>query len=258
MESFLSIMKTASFKGEYMKSYRYTHCNYWFNFSFAFVSVLGLFFAAASVVTYVRAEETTEQFMAKPVQLNDDLLLIAPHDNSVVVVSRLWLILKGEIPENVTLNGLPIRWDKHFGGDVRVGILRLEIGMQNLKIGDKEIRFALGRNEKDHVGPEDWGVYRFHNMKPGPNPCMRCHECEKQEDNTNLVGALMTPENACFKCHTHEKIDVQHSNAMLEANWKERCSDCHFIHASPYKYLLRNPRETYLIDKSRKEAPEVL
>lgn len=224
-----------------------------------FILIFCLFFLGTGSLftSLVQADETAEKFTAKPVQLNDNLLLIAPHDNSVVVVSRLWLILKGEIPEEVTLNGTPIRWDKHFGGDVRVGILRLEIGMQNLKIGDKEIHFVLGRNEEDHAGPEDWEVYRLHNMKPGPNPCMRCHECEKQEDKTNLVGALMTPENACFKCHLHEKINVQHSNTQLEANWKERCSECHFIHASPYKYLLRQPRKTYLIDTSLEDAPEL-
>ncbi len=193
------------------------------------------------------AADLVSDFTAEPVKLNESLFLVAPHDNSVVVVSRLWLILKGELPEEpVTMNGQPFTWDKHFGGDVHVGILRLEIGMQNLKIGDDELHFVLGRNEKDHAGPEDWQVYRLHNMKPGPNPCIECHNGEKDEEEKFHVGTLKTPDEACFKCHQTDKIQTQHENTRLDSNWTQSCRDCHFIHASPYKYLLRQPQETYL------------
>lgn len=200
--------------------------------------------------------QENDAFHAAPVQLSENTYLIAPHENSVVVVSRLWLILKGDVPEETLHNGKPVRWDTHFADGTHVGILRLDLGMQNLKIGDREFQFVLGRNEKDHAGPSDWLVYRLHNMKPGPNPCMRCHESKRQEDGKVKIGALMKPDDACFKCHIGEKIDVQHSNTVLKEDWKEKCSECHFIHASPHKYLLRQPRETYLKDPSIKEAPK--
>lgn len=223
--------------------------------SFAWNPVLGAEEANGNAAAEGNAA-AAEGFRAEPVRLSESSVLIAPHDDSVVVVSRLWLIMKGEIPEEVTLNGQPIRWDRHFGGDVHVGILRLEIGMQNLKIGEKELHFALGRNEKDHAGPADWQVYRLHNMKPGPNPCMWCHVSEKMEEGTFRIGELKQPAEACFKCHLTEKIDVQHSNTKVDPNWREHCRDCHFIHASPHKYLLRQPRETYLKDPTIEDAPE--
>lgn len=225
---------------------------------FNFVFCCGLIFSIVcwfSGISGAYAQEASS-FHAAPVQLSENTCLIAPHENSVVVVSRLWLILKGDVPEEVLHNGKPVKWDKHFAEGTYVGILRLDLGMQNLKIGERELQFVLGRNEKDHAGPEEWQVYRLHNMKPGPNPCMRCHESEKQEDGKAKIGALMKPEEACFKCHIMEKIDVQHSNTKLSGDWKEKCSDCHFIHASPHKYLLRQQRETYLKDPSIEEAPE--
>ncbi len=217
-----------------------------------------LIFASVCLFWDVSAALTQEDglFHAAPVQISENTYLIAPHENSVVVVSRLWLILKGELPEETLHNGKPVKWDEHFAEGIHVGILRLDLGMQNLKIGDHEFQFVLGRNEKDHAGPNDWLVYRLHNMKPGPNPCMRCHESQRRDDGKVKIGALMSPENACFKCHIREKIDVQHSNTKLNEDWKEKCSECHFIHASPHKYLLRQPRETYLKDPSIKTAPK--
>ncbi|MBE6426677.1 MAG: hypothetical protein E7029_11980 [Planctomycetaceae bacterium] len=228
-----------------------------FSVFFAAVCAVTLFQFSPSGVSSVSAQEAEdEKFDAKPVQLSDKTFLIAPHGDSVVVVSRLWLILKGECPEEVLHNGQPVRWDSNFGGDVHVSILRLDIGMQKLKIGDRELEFVLGRNEKDHAGPSEWMVYRLHNMKPGRNPCMRCHETEKNADGKIEVGALMSAQDACFKCHIPEKIDVQHSNTVVNDDWRTKCSDCHFIHASPYKYLLRQPRGSYLKDPSIPEAPE--
>ncbi|MDO5113113.1 MAG: hypothetical protein Q4E67_01930 [Planctomycetia bacterium] len=183
-------------------------------------------------------------FKAEPVQLSNGKILVAPHADSVVLVSRLWLILRGE-KEDLTLNGQPLKWNKRFEGDVHVADLRLEIGMQRLKIGEEEVRFVLGRNEVDHSGPAEWQVYRLHNMKPGPNPCRECHVCEKVEDKIH-VGDLNPPQEACFRCHERDDIQKQHANTRLEENWMESCSDCHFVHASPHKYLLRQPREQYL------------
>ena len=202
------------------------------------------FFVLFSVVCCC-AQET---FRAEPVQIGENLQLVAPHDNSVVVQSRIWLILKGELPrDDVLFNGKPLKWDRHFGGDTHVGVLGMEIGQQSLQIGGKELHFVLGRNDKDHAGDPSWNVYRLHNMKPGPNPCARCHETVKnEEDGLIRVGELMTPADACYKCHISEKLDEQHQATKLEENWRENCRDCHFIHASPHDHLLRQPRETYL------------
>lgn len=228
------------------------------NWKNSLIFLSGLFvFALLSFAVLPGNCAADDAFRAEPVKLSDKTFLIAPHGNSVVVVSRLWLIMKGELPEEVLHNGSPIRWEPHFSGDVHVAILRLDIGMQSLKIGDQELSFVLGRNEEDHAGSPDWMVYRLHNMKPGRNPCMRCHESERQEDGKAKIGALMKPADACFKCHLNDKIEVQHSNTHVNPDWKEKCSECHFIHASPYKYLLRQPRETYLKDPSIEEAPEM-
>ncbi|MBO5436364.1 MAG: hypothetical protein J6A23_01765, partial [Thermoguttaceae bacterium] len=110
-----------------------------FSVFFALVCAVTLFLLASGVSSVSAQEAGNEKFDAKPVQLSDKTFLIAPHGNSVVVVSRLWLILKGECPEEVIHNGQPVRWDSNFGGDVHVSILRLDIGMQKLKIGDQEL-----------------------------------------------------------------------------------------------------------------------
>ncbi|MDO4574457.1 MAG: hypothetical protein Q4D98_04520 [Planctomycetia bacterium] len=185
-----------------------------------------------------------ESFRAEPVSLPGGSLLVAPHADSVVVVSRVWLITKGERVEG-TLNGTPISWLPRFGNGTNVATLGLEIGKQKLVLGNDTVEFVLGRNDQDHSGPKEWQVYRLHNMKPGPNPCMECHVCEKSNDGIS-VGALNPPDKACFRCHEMKDITRQHANTKLEKNWLETCRDCHFLHASPNKYLLRKPRESYL------------
>ena len=212
-----------------------------------FQILLIAFFSTFSLSSFAQdpAESPANtSFRAEPVRLSSGNLLIAPHADSVVVASRVWLIFKGE-QEPISLNGKDLEWNPRFGGDVHTAILRLEIGMQRLKIGEDEIQFVLGRNDENHAGPKDWQVYRLHNMKPGPNPCMRCHVCEKIGEEIH-VGALNPPKDACFNCHELEKINEQHANTRLEENWRESCKDCHFLHASPNKYLLRQPRELYL------------
>ncbi|MDO4571056.1 MAG: hypothetical protein Q4D38_11770 [Planctomycetia bacterium] len=200
--------------------------------------------SASEPVSPASESASESAFRAEPTALSGGRMLIAPHANSVVLQARLWLIVRGdEVP--LALNGNELRWNDRFAGDVHVAILRLDIGKSRLQIGDDEIQFVLGRNEESHAGPKDWLVYRLHNMKPGPNPCLHCHECEKEEGKV-FVGNVKTPQDACYKCHLADKIDEQHANTKLEDDWREKCSDCHFIHASPHMYLLRQPRELYL------------
>ena len=189
--------------------------------------------------------QSAENFKAEPVTLPSGRLIVAPHPDSVLVVSRVWLIMKGE-PATLSVNGVEKKWLPRFVGDVRVAMLGLDIGMVNVQLGDEKFRVVLGQNDMDHAGPKDWSIYRMHNMKPGPNPCMECHEYENTAGNIR-VGVLNPPEIACFRCHDTDLLIKQHENTVLEENWLQECAACHFIHASPHKYLLRNPRAEYLI-----------
>ncbi|MDO4550870.1 MAG: hypothetical protein Q4C96_06420 [Planctomycetia bacterium] len=191
------------------------------------------------------ASDSAQTFRAEPVTLPSGRILVAPHPESVVVVSRVWLIIKGECGD-LKLNGVPKKWNDRFSGDVHVATLGLEIGMVTLEIGEDKYRFVFGQNEVDHAGPKEWSVYRMHNMKPGINPCKECHDCQRNDDKKILVGNLNPPDKACFHCHETELLTKQHINTILENNWLQNCKDCHFIHMSPHKYLLRKPRTEYL------------
>ncbi len=212
------------------------------NASVIFPIILCALFFAFSPACAAAAE--AEGFRAEPFRLPSGRLIVAPHPDSVVVVSRVWMIMKGE-PAELKVNGVTKKWNERFVGDVHATMLGLEIGMVNLEIGEEKCRLAFGQNEMDHVGPKDWKVNRMHNMKPGPNPCMECHECQREDKNVR-VGELNPPDKACFHCHETDLITKQHANTQVEENWMQHCKDCHFIHMSPHKYLLRKPREEYL------------
>ena len=191
----------------------------------------------------------SEDFRAEPMKLESGQLMIAPRPDSVVVVSKVWLILKSDDPNaepgEVKLNGEPVSWNPRFVGNVRVTDLWLDIGWQKMEVNGQKFRFAMGQNDIDHVGPKEWPVVRLHNMKPGPNPCAECHQCEK-EDRKIRVGELKPPQDACFHCHEVPKLTEQHEKVKLEENWQESCRDCHYLHVSPYPYLLRKPKEGYM------------
>ena len=216
------------------------------------VQVLGPVPVAAEDVQAgdVQAKDAqAEDFRAEPMKLESGQLMIAPRPDSVVVVSKVWLILKSDDPNaepgEVKFNGEPVSWNPRFVGNVRVTDLWLDIGWQKMEVNGQKFRFAMGQNDIDHVGPKEWPVVRLHNMKPGPNPCAECHQCEK-EDRKIRVGELKPPQDACFHCHEVPKLTEQHEKVKLEENWQESCRDCHYLHVSPYPYLLRKPKEGYM------------
>lgn len=204
---------------------------------------------ATETETITHSVKKADEFQAQSVKLHSGRILVAPHADSVIQTPRPWMILKGT-PGTIRVNGVEKKWNPRFIGDVCVADLRLDVGLVKVEISQENgpadvINFSVGMNDIEHAGPPEWKMYRMHNMKPGPNPCMWCHEYKK-EDATVAIGELNPPEKACFKCHERPLITKQHKNTVITENWLEICSSCHFLHASPYKFLLRKPRSEYL------------
>jgi predicted CXXCH cytochrome family protein len=165
--------------------------------------------------------------------------VISPPDHAVLLSGNIDVICKTDKPD-FEIDSQKHEWE-FFGNPVRVARIRLFPGMHELKVGDKKIEVVVALNEDEHDGPADWKIQRSHKMDNDPARCQGCHRVEKKDDQVS-VGKLKS-HDACLKCHETDELKVQHPDI---AQPLEKCKTCHALHGSPYKALLKAPKQELL------------
>jgi predicted CXXCH cytochrome family protein len=168
--------------------------------------------------------------------------VISPPDHAVLLSGSIDVICKTDKPD-FEIDSRKHEWE-FLGNPVRVARVRLFPGMHELKIGDKKIEVVVALNEDEHEGPADWKIQRSHEMDNDPARCRACHEVDKKDGQVS-VGKLR-PDEACLKCHEADGLEEDHSDV---AEPLDDCRTCHLLHGSPYKPLLKAPKQK-LLEKS--------
>jgi len=160
--------------------------------------------------------------------------VLFPPNRAVLLSGSLDVVSKSD-QTSLEVDGKPREWEP-FQPPLHVAHLRLAPGMHELRIGQGRREFVVALNEEEHDGPQDWPIYRCHEMSRGEDRCGDCHQTDKQ-DGRITVGDLK-PSEACFECHEPVEFDVIHAHPLEPI---EHCQMCHALHASTRKGLLKAP-----------------
>lgn len=166
--------------------------------------------------------------------------ILSPLHRSVLLSGRFDVIYRGEeVPLRV--NSQERDWESSYASPVRVGHLRLSPGMHRLQIGDQSVEVCVALNEMEHDGPSDWPISRSHPMSPEEDRCADCHRT-KWLDERLVVEQVRSPES-CLGCHRAGDLEEPHEPF---GGVPKDCRECHVLHASPYRPLLKAPRSKIL------------
>jgi len=196
---------------------------------FAGLAFVGLLLGYAAAVPSDEPAKVPDE-AAKPA--GDGVLF--PPDRAVLLSASFDVICRSE-QTPLEIDGRPREWEP-FEPPVHVAHVRLAPGVHELRIGPERHQFAVALNELEHEGPEDWPIYRSHEMNRGEDRCGDCHQTAKQEGRI-AVGEPKSFE-ACFACHPPVEFEAIHSHPLEPI---QHCQMCHSLHGSTRKGLLKAP-----------------
>lgn len=161
-----------------------------------------------------------------------EMQVLFPADRSTLMTGTFNLIVRGGQGE-LRVDGQPQPWEP-FDPPLRVAKIGLAPGLHEIRVGERKLAFSVALNEEEHEGPKDWPVFRAHAI-PADRRCDTCHETRRNEGRV-AVGALKPTATSCFACHLRDGFREVHS---VSSDAVAKCGDCHALHGSTRKALLR-------------------
>jgi hypothetical protein len=161
-----------------------------------------------------------------------DARILFPPSDVVLLYGTFHVIAKG-IDGPLKVDGEVRPWDS-FDAPLRVAAVGLSPGRHEIRIGDRRLEVVTAPNPYDHEAPDDWPVYRFHQIQVAERRCAGCHQTTERNGMT-AVGAFKGPQ-ACFDCHRPEQVAAHRGHRLKPG---EDCRSCHDLHGSTRRFLLK-------------------
>ncbi len=166
-----------------------------------------------------------------------------PADQSVLESGKFDVVcvmhpVDGKLPPRPELrvNGVLRNWGPYKEPTLLTRV-QLPPGRHEITIGPRTLRIYVRDEKKPDEAPDGWPVFRTHRGATEPwKNCSTCHELTRERGST-VIGALMEPA-ACAKCHSPEAFELAHFHPEEPL---AACHDCHALHGSANKALLKGP-----------------
>jgi predicted CXXCH cytochrome family protein len=181
---------------------------------------LGLMGAALGV--------TLEPHVAK-----GEIKVIFPPDRAALPCGEFDVIALAE-RATLEVDGRAQQWEA-FAPPLRVAKVKLAPGQHELRIGTRQVKFAVNDKAEKTQNPPGWDLYRSHPIRDEQR-CAACHRTS-QRDGQTVVGEPH-PTTSCLECHTTIDFEAKHSHPLEPL---KPCSMCHALHGSPRPSLLKAP-----------------
>jgi len=165
-----------------------------------------------------------------------DVKIIFPPPNAVLLVGTFYVIVKGE--GELFVDGQRQPWEP-FAPPLRVAKVGLYPGLHEIRVGRRTISFSVALNEEEFEGPRNWPLYRLHTIS-AHQQCEACHVVSRSAGGLASIEGLKGP-SACFACHRRTDFEARHSHPFPPL---EHCQNCHALHGSPRKSLLKAEPKT--------------
>lgn len=162
--------------------------------------------------------------------------VIFPPPNGVLLVGTFYVIVKGG-EGDLLVDGQRQPWEA-FAPPLRVARVGLYPGLHEIRVGRQVIPFSVALNEEEFEGPRNWPYYRLHTISAHER-CGACHITRSVDGLTAIEG--LKGASACFACHRKGDFEARHSHPFRPL---EHCQNCHALHGSPRKSLLKAAPKT--------------
>ncbi|MCS7253547.1 MAG: cytochrome c3 family protein [Armatimonadota bacterium] len=169
---------------------------------------------------------------------------IFPQDRTIILereVNLICVLEQDNVPMQFNLpklfvNNSEKHWDKSFKLPVLVARIKLQLGLNKIKVGDATLSVYV-KDGSTKKFPEGWKELRYHPQTvKGQYGCASCHKTDVQYGNAAL-GEPPIPA-ACDKCHSELEFELKHHHPKQPI---EQCTMCHSIHSANIKGLLKEP-----------------
>ncbi len=212
----------------------------------ALISVVLIFISGYSFCQDAASDTSDVESTADFKPLPAGKTLVTPPNESVLLGSQIGMIVRGKFDE-LYLDDEAIQFSKRIQTPTAsFSLLKVSPGrhcvyMSSADGREEEFEFVIAINDKEHNGPQSWKRFYQHQFENISNPCGKCHQTRKVGDKVE-VGYWKPVKESCATCHVEQKrlkLEGFHKD-IKQADWIEKCTDCHYVHQGATRMLLRD------------------